>query len=34
MLMATLVSYTSETAKFKKGDVTQQHIDIWRCVVE
>jgi len=26
------VSYTSKTAKIKKGDITQQHIDIWRCV--
>jgi len=26
------VSYTSKTAKIKKGDITQQHIDIWLCV--
>ena len=28
-----IVSYTSKTAKIKKDDITQQHIDIWRCVV-
>jgi len=32
MLAATIVSYTSKTAKIKKGDITRQHIDIWRCV--
>ena len=25
-----IVSYTSKTAKIKKDDITQQHIDTWR----
>jgi len=26
------MSYTSKTAKIKNIDITEQHIDIWRCV--
>jgi len=33
MLTAT-VSYTSKTAKIKKGDITQQHIAKCQCFVE
>ena len=29
-----IVSYTSKTAKIKKGDITQQHIAKCQCVVE
>jgi len=29
-----IVSYTSKTAKIKKGDITQQHIAKCHCVVK